>query len=115
MLRVLFGACVIAHGVVTGLIWVMPKTGDAPFDASHSWLLGDSRGAAVVGGLVVGAGFVVTGAGFLAGQEWWRVTGLVAGALGVAFMALFSNVWLLAGIAISAVIAGAGVRGLRVR
>jgi hypothetical protein len=114
MLRVLFGAFMIAHGVVTGLIWVMPKTGDAPFDASHSWLLGDSRGVAVVGGLVVGAGFVVTGAGYLGGQEWWPLTGLVAGALGVAFMAIFFSVWLLAGIAISAVIAGAGVRGLQV-
>jgi hypothetical protein len=113
MVKVLFGAFMIAHGVVTGLIWATPKTDDTPFDASHSWLLGDSRGMAVAGGLVVAVGFVITGAGFLGGQGWWPVAGLVSGALGVAFMAVFSNMWLLAGIAISAVIAGAGARALQ--
>lgn len=74
MVRALLGALVIAHGLVTGLIWVTPETGDAPFDASHSWLLGDSRSAAIVGGLAVGAGFVVTGPVFSPGRNggrWW--------------------------------------------
>jgi hypothetical protein len=113
MVKVLVGAFMIAHGVVTGLIWATPKTGDAPFDASHSWLFGDSRGASAAGGLVVAAGFVIAGVGFLGGQAWWPVAGLVSGALGVAFMVMFFNVWLVAGIAISAVIAGAGVRALQ--
>lgn len=39
--------------------------------------------------------------------------GVVAGAAGALLMTIFFDVWLLAGIAISTIIAGAGVRALQ--
>lgn len=43
MWRFLFIAFLIAHGGIHVAIWATPKPNDqeAPFDASHSWLLGN--------------------------------------------------------------------------
>jgi hypothetical protein len=43
MLRVLLGLFVVAHGLVTFGIWAAPVTERAPFNPSHSWLLGNAR------------------------------------------------------------------------
>ena len=43
MLRVLLGAFIVAHGLLTAFIWVSPPK------ATHSWLLGEARPLAVVG------------------------------------------------------------------
>jgi hypothetical protein len=32
-----------AHGLVTAGIWSEPSKADAPFQATHSWLLADTR------------------------------------------------------------------------
>jgi hypothetical protein len=47
MLRVLLGLFVVAHGLVTFGIWAAPVTDKAPFNPSHSWLLGNARTLAV--------------------------------------------------------------------
>jgi hypothetical protein len=54
MLVAILGVLVIAHGLVTTAIWVLPAGKDAPFDASHSWLLGDVRAVSVALGVFVG-------------------------------------------------------------
>jgi hypothetical protein len=36
MIRFLLGAFLVAHGLVTALIWVGPAKADAPFRATHS-------------------------------------------------------------------------------
>lgn len=41
MVRLLIGGFVVAHGLVTGMLWVIPPKGDEPFRTTHSWLLGD--------------------------------------------------------------------------
>ena len=112
MIRVLLGAFIVAHGLLTAFIWVSPAKADAPFQATHSWLVGDARPLAVVLALVAAVGFVVAGIGFIGQQTWWAFTGSGAGAVALLLMALFFNPWLLAGIAISAGILYAGIQAL---
>ena len=112
MIRILLGAFIIAHGLLTAFIWVSPPSTDAPFHATHSWLLGDARTLAVPVALVTAAGFVLAGVGFIADQAWWAGIGIGAGAVGLLLMTLFFNPWLLTGIAISAAILYAGVQAL---
>ena len=112
MIRVLLGTFIVAHGLLTAFIWVSPADGNAPFRASHSWLVGDARPLAVVIALVAGAGFVLAGIGVITQQAWWAVTGIGAGAMALLVMTLFFNPWLLAGIAISAGILYAGIQAL---
>jgi predicted exporter len=112
VIRVLLGAFIIAHGLLTAFIWVSPDKADAPFRATHSWLLGDARPLAVVIALVAAAGFVLAGVGFIGQQAWWAFTGIGAGAVALVLMALFFNPWLLAGITISTGILYAGSQAL---
>jgi hypothetical protein len=112
MLRVLLGAFIVAHGLLTAFIWLSPAKADAPFHATHSWLLGEARPLAVVVALVTAAGFVLAGVGVIADQAWWAVTGIGAGAVALLLMTLFFNPWLLAGIAISVGILYAGFQAL---
>jgi hypothetical protein len=113
MLRVLVGLFLVAHGLVTFGIWAAPVTEKAPFNPSHSWLLGDARTLAVALALVAAAAVVVTGGGFLAQQDWWAAAAVAAGAGAVALMALYFTPWLSAGILISVVILYAGVQALQ--
>jgi hypothetical protein len=112
MLRVLLGAFIVAHGLLTALIWASSPKAESPFRATHSWLLGEARPLAVVVALVAAAGFVLAGVGVIADQAWWAVTGIGAGAVALLLMTLFFNPWLLAGIAISAGILYAGFQAL---
>jgi hypothetical protein len=112
MLRVLFGAFIVAHGLLTAFIWISPAKADAPFRATRSWLLGEARPLAVVVALVAAAGFVLAGVGVIADQAWWAVSGIGAGAVALRLMTLFFNPWLLAGIAISVAILYAGFQAL---
>ena len=112
MLRVLLGAFVVAHGLVTAFIWASPPRATEPFRATHSWLLGDARPLAVVVALVAAAGFVLAGVGVIADQAWWAVSGIGAGAVALLLMVVFFNPWLLAGIAISVGILYAGFQAL---
>jgi hypothetical protein len=112
MLRVLLGAFIVAHGLLTALIWAGSPKAESPFRATHSWLLGEARPLAVVVALVAAAGFVLAGVGVIADQAWWAVTGIGAGAVALLLMTLFFNPWLLAGIAISAGILYAGFQAL---
>jgi hypothetical protein len=104
MWRTLFGVLVVAHGLLTIVIWAPnPQTSsvDAPMDTSHSWLLGDARTVSLV--LAVIAGVVVAGAGvgFLAHQGWWTAAGAVGGVLSLALFVLFFTPWWAAAIVIS--------------
>jgi hypothetical protein len=112
MIRVLLGAFIVAHGLLTALIWLTPPKPDAPFRATHSWLVGDARPLAIGIALLAAAGFVLAGAGFLTEQAWWGVIGVGAGGVALLLMTLFFNPWLLAGIAISAGILYAGFQAL---
>jgi len=113
MLRVLLGLFIVAHGLVTFGMWAAPVTDKAPFNPSHSWLLGDTRTLAVALAVLAAIAFVVTGGGFLTQQDWWAAAAIAAGAVAVLLMALYFNPWLSAGILISAVILYAGAQALQ--
>jgi hypothetical protein len=112
VIRFLLGVFIIAHGLLTAVIWASPAKDDAPFRATHSWLLGEARPLAVVVAFVAAAGFLLTGVGYLADQAWWAFAGVGAGAVALVLMVVFFNYWLLAGITISAGILYAGFQAL---
>jgi hypothetical protein len=112
VIRILLGAFIVAHGLLTAFIWASPPKADAPFRATHSWLLGEARPLAMVAALVAAAGFVLAGVGLLADQAWWAFTGVGAAAVALLLMVVFFNPWLLAGITISAGILYAGFQAL---
>lgn len=113
MVRLLLGAFVVAHGLVTAAVWATPAKGGEPFRATHSWLLGDVKPLALALALVAAMGFVLAGVGFLAHQSWWGAFGIGAGAVALVLMALFFNPWLLAGIAISGGVLYAGAQAIQ--
>jgi hypothetical protein len=91
---------------------VVPAGEDAPFDASHSWLLGDVRTVSVVLGILVGLAFVATGVGVLGHFLWWPGSAVVAGIAGAVLIVVWFNAWLTLGLAISAAVLVAGIRAI---
>ena len=113
MLRWIVGGLIIAHGLVTAMIWSAPAKSDAPFQATHSWLFGDSRGPATAVALSAALGFVLAGIGIAGQQPWWPAIGIAAGAVAVGLMVVYFNPWLIVGIAISAAVFVAGLQTLQ--
>jgi hypothetical protein len=113
MWRTVLGWFVVAHGLLTILIWSPnPRTlaTDAPMDTSHSWLFGDARTISLALALVAGAVMAAAGVGFLTHQAWWSIAGVIGGALSLVLFGLFFTPWWAAGIAISVVLVVAAVR-----
>lgn len=117
-MRVLIGVFLVAHGLVTALIWGSPRAAAVdrqwqPPDPSHSWLFGDVRTLSVALGLIIGVVLSIAGFGFLTHQTWWPTVGMAAGASSLLLFALFFTPWWLSGIAISsALIIGAARIGV---
>ncbi len=95
MWRFLFIAFLIAHGGIHVAMWATPAKEGEPFRASHSWLLGDQRGLAVVGALVAAALLVAAGIGLWAHAEWWRSVAVIGLAVSFGLMVLFFHPWFL--------------------
>jgi hypothetical protein len=97
MWRFIFIAFLIAHGLIHLAMWVfVPKPApgkEAPFDASHSWLLGNQRVLAATVAVATMVLLVAAGIGLWAHADWWRAVA-VAG-LGVSFglMVVWFNPW----------------------
>jgi len=102
MWRTAFGVLLVAHGLLTILIWVPSPSPEAPMNTSRSWLLGDARTASVVLAFTAGVLIVLAGAGLLSNQNWWSLVGLAGGTLSLALFGLFFTPWWLIGITISA-------------
>jgi uncharacterized membrane protein YphA (DoxX/SURF4 family) len=96
LLRVLLGVFFIAHGLVHVAIWA-PKYDPekVPFDASHSWLLGDRRPLARVLAYSAAAILVVAGILLLAQGGWWRPTAVVGLSVSTVLLLLYFNRWYL--------------------
>lgn len=99
------GWLIIAHAVITGVIWTAPLLPDAPFNPSHSWLLGDSRPIAGPASLILAVALAATGIGLLLNQPWWAPLGLATGTAATLFMLVYFNPWLSLAVAINAAIA----------
>jgi uncharacterized membrane protein YphA (DoxX/SURF4 family) len=96
LLRVLLSVFFIAHGLVHVAIWA-PKYDPekAPFDASHSWLLGDRRPLARVLACLAAAILLAAGIALLAQGGWWRPTVVVGLSVSTALLLLYFNRWFL--------------------
>ena len=97
MWRFLFIAFLIAHGGIHVAIWATPKPKDPPppFEPSHSWVLGDRRGVALVLALAAAAALVAAGIGLWASAEWWRPVAVAGLAVSFGLMVLFFTRWFL--------------------
>lgn len=110
MWRVAFGVLLIAHGLVTILIWAPAPSADAPMDTSRSWLLGEARLVSLVLAIPAGLLIIASGVGLLSHQDWWSLVGVVGGALSLILFGVFFTPWWLAAIAISAALVIAALR-----
>jgi hypothetical protein len=104
MVQWIFGAFLIVHGLIHPAVWSTPKpTGQkAPFDPSHSWLLGDARGLASALAVTVAVLYAIAGVGVFVDATWWQALTVATSAVSLALILLTFNPWLLAGIAIDA-------------
>jgi hypothetical protein len=105
VLRWLGGLFLVAHGLIHLAIWVPRPPADAPFDAHRSPMFGDVRAVAAVLAVLAAGGFVVSGVGYLAGQDWWAPVALGAAGVSIALVILTFTPWWLLGLAIDAAIA----------
>ena len=111
MVRWLLIGFLVTHGLIHIAVWVVPrpKAAKAPFDPSHSWLLGDVRGLAVALAATAGVLYVVAGVGLLAEETWWRPLTVASSGVSLGLMLLTFNPWLLGGIALDvALLVGPG-------
>jgi hypothetical protein len=97
LLRVLLSVFFIAHGLVHVAIWALKYDPEkAPFDASHSWLLGDQRRLARELASLAAAIFIVAGIALLAqGGGGGRPTAVVGLSVSTALLVLYFNRWYL--------------------
>ena len=97
MWRLIFIGFLIAHGAVHAAIWASPKAkaAGAPFDPSHSWLLGSQRGLAIGLALVAAGLLASAGIGLWTHAEWWRGIGTAALGTSFALMVVYFNPWFL--------------------
>jgi uncharacterized membrane protein YphA (DoxX/SURF4 family) len=96
LLRVLLSVFFIAHGLVHVAIWAPRYDPDkAPFEAAHSWLLGDQRPLARVLAFLAAAILIVAGVALLAQGGRWRPTAVVGLSVSTALLVLYFNPWYL--------------------
>lgn len=109
----LLGWFVVAHGLLTIVIWAPTPRGadaNAPMDTSRSWLLGDARTVSLVLAVVAGIVVAAAGVGFLSHQAWWSTAGVAGGVLSLTLFGLFFTPWWTAAIAISVALVVAAAR-----
>jgi hypothetical protein len=97
MWRFIFIAFLIAHGLIHVPMWVLvpkPAPGkEVPFDASHSWLLGNQRVLAATFAAVTAVMLVVAGFGLWAHADWWRPAAVIGLAASFLLMVVYFTPW----------------------
>jgi hypothetical protein len=97
MWRSVFIGFLVVHGVIHLMMWVWvakPEPGKAaPFDASHSWLLGTQKGFAAIVAVATAALLVVAGIGLWAHADWWRAAAVIGLSASFALMVLYFQPW----------------------
>jgi hypothetical protein len=96
VLRWLLTGFLIAHGLVHVAIWTPRYDPEkAPFDASHSWLIGDQRVLARVLAFFAAALLVLAGIALWAHGGWWRPTACVGLSVSTVLPLLYFTPWYL--------------------
>jgi hypothetical protein len=94
MLRVVLIAFLIAHGLVHVAIWAPRYDPEkAPFDPSHSWLIGDRRPLARFLAFSATAILIVAGIALWADAGWWRSTAVVGLIVSTVLLLLYFYRW----------------------
>jgi hypothetical protein len=96
MTRILIGGFLVAHGLVHLAVWTTPRpSGEAaaPFDPSNSWLIGSSKGLAMVLAIVAAVVLVTGGVSLFAEAEVWRSLTVVGLGLSLVLNVLYFNPW----------------------
>ena len=73
-----------------------------PFDASHSWLLGNQRALSVILALAAAALLLTAGVGLMAHGEWWRPIAVSGLAVSFVLMIVYFHPWFLLAEALNA-------------
>jgi hypothetical protein len=86
----------IAHGLIHVAIWA-PKSDSekAPFDASHSWLIGDQRPLALMLAFTAAALLLLAAVALWSTGGWWRPTGVVGLSVSTVLLLLYFTPWYL--------------------
>jgi hypothetical protein len=105
MLRLLFAAFLVAHGLVHIAVWTSARTAQAQgTHPDHSWILGDRHSLVVGLTYAVVVLFVVGGIALLFGATWWVPLAIAASAMSILLVALFPGAiagpWIIAPLAI---------------
>jgi hypothetical protein len=107
MIRVLLAMFLIAHGLLHGAIYAVPrKPGDeAPFDPGHSWALAGlgiaarpARATATALAWTAAGLFGLAGTFLLAGAGLWTSTAVLAAAVGLVLKLGYFHPWLTFGV-----------------
>lgn len=109
-MRALLAALVFLHGAVHGIMFGLPlipevKKEMAPFNPSHSWLVGERPSFAFAFALAVTAAFTLAGVTYVARASWWPDAMIVASALSLLLLALFASRYFIVGFPISIALA----------
>ena len=111
-LRIVIGVLFILHGVIHGVLAVVPNPNAAqPAVATFfsewagQWLRGMLSGSAlqiiaIVLAVIAGAGFIAAGLAmfdFLLPHDWWRALAIASSVVSLILCALFWNTYLIAG------------------
>lgn len=67
----------------------------APFDAAHSWLIGDQRALAKVLAFAAAVILVLAGVALWADAGWWRPTAIVGLSVSTALLVVYFSRWYL--------------------
>jgi hypothetical protein len=107
MAAVLFGAFLIAHGLVHLGVWATPQNPDAPFEPSHSWVgtaagasAASMRHAAIVLAAIVAGLSVVAGVAVFAELSIWPATVIAAATASLLLIGAYYSPWLSIGVLI---------------
>jgi len=95
------GLFLVAHGLVHIAVWVSPQPPDAPFDARHSWILGDAVSLTRALAMICCVLFVMAGILVLAGAGVGATLAAAAAAISLLLVLVAFNPWLLAAIAVN--------------
>ena len=97
MWSVVVGALLLVHAFINGAIWASPapKSSNSPFDATHSWMVGDARVLAAILAVAAAAALGAAGIGVFVHAGWWRPSAMVGAGFSLVLVVVFFNAWLL--------------------
>jgi hypothetical protein len=93
MIQVLIGGFLIGHGLLHVAVWATPRPPAAPFDPSDSWLLGSTKGLAVVLAVLAAVVLVSGGVALFADASVWRPLTVVGLGVSLLLDVLYFNLW----------------------